>query len=69
MDRGVDAGRSGALRLRQMRHANAERAARHGEERCGGSALAAELGRGAGQAVGIRFQVRIGVRLHAELGE
>ena len=69
MNRGVDAGGSDVLCLRQMRHANAERPARHGEERCGGSALAAELSRGAGQAIGIGFQVRIGVRLHAELGD
>ena len=69
MNRRVDGGRRAALRLRQMRHANAERPARHGEQRRGRSALAAELGRGAGDAVGIGFQVRIGVRLHAELGE
>jgi hypothetical protein len=69
MNRGVDAGGRTARRLRKMRHANAERAARHREQRCRRSALAAELGRGAGQAVGVRLQMRIGVRLHAELGD
>jgi hypothetical protein len=69
MNRGVEAGGSDACRLRQMRHANAERPARHREERSGGSALAAELGGSAGQAVGVGLEMRIGVRLHAELGE
>ena len=69
MNRGVDAGGSSALRLSKVRHANAERAARHREQRRRRSALAAELGRGAGEAVGVGFQVRIGVRLHAELCE
>lgn len=29
--------------------------------------MAAELGRGAGEAVGVGLEVRVGVRLHAEL--
>ena len=69
MNRGVDAGGSDAFRVRDVRDADAQRAACHGEQRCRRSALAAELGRGAGQAVGVRLQVRIGVRLHAELGD
>jgi hypothetical protein len=68
MTRGVDRGRSAAFRVRLMRHADAERATRHAEQRRRRSALAAELGRGAGEAVRIGLEVRVGVRLHAELG-
>ena len=68
MDRGVDRGRSDALRVRLIRHADTERATRHAQQRRRRSALSAELGRGAGEAVRIGLEVRVGVHLHAELG-
>jgi hypothetical protein len=68
-DLGADARGSDVRELRRVRHADAARAARHAEERCGRCALSAELSRLAGQAVGVGFQVGIGMRLHAELGD
>ena len=65
----AEAGGSDARGLRLERHANAERAARHAQQRRRRSALSAELGRLAGQAVGVGLQMGIGVRLHAELGD
>ena len=66
----ADAGRSDTFCLRLVRHTDAVRAAGHGQQRRGGRALTAELVRGgAWQAVGVGLQVRIGVRLHAELGD
>ena len=65
----ADARRSDARHLRRIRHTDAARAARHAEQRRRGCALSAKLGGLAGQAVGVGFQVGIGVRLHAELGD